>query len=183
MAVKDLLLQLDDSAACAARVEAAIDLAVRHGAHLAGLCLVPEFVPASFAHGYLVPEVEATIARHVEERAAAIAARFEAAARRHNVPVESRRLQGHASAFVELIGRQARYADLVIMGQADPDQAIPGGELAEQVMMTCGRPVLLVPISARRPGSGGGCWSAGTPAARRRARCMTLCRCWPRPSR
>ncbi len=44
MAYKDLLVHVDDSNACKARIDAAIELASRFDAHLTALYLVPEII-------------------------------------------------------------------------------------------------------------------------------------------
>ena len=45
---------------------------------------------------------------------------------------------------------QARYADLVVLGQFDPNSAVPGvmPNFPESVLMNCVRPVLLLPTEA-----------------------------------
>jgi len=51
----------------------------------------------------------------------------------------------------ETVVRQARQADLTILGQLDPDRAPPpaGRQLIEDVLMTAGRPILLIPYAGR----------------------------------
>ncbi len=43
MAYKDLLVHVDDTRSCAARLQAAVDLAAAHEAHLTGVYIIAEF--------------------------------------------------------------------------------------------------------------------------------------------
>ena len=48
------------------------------------------------------------------------------------------------------VALHARYADLVVVGQEDPDSDRPGaGAVVEQAVFTSGRPVLVVPFAGR----------------------------------
>ena len=49
MAYRDLLVHVDDTKACAGRVDAAVNLAASREAHLTGVYIVSEPSPASFA--------------------------------------------------------------------------------------------------------------------------------------
>lgn len=65
----------------------------------------------------------------------------------------------------------ARYADLVVMGQRDvqaADARVPAG-LVEDVVLSCGRPVLILPYAGRFPSVGSRvlvAWNASREAAR-----------------
>ena len=63
---------------------------------------------------------------------------------------------------------QARYADLVVVGQADPEPTATPSDLPETVALATGRPVLVVPhIGAKPPGKTVLlCWNASREAAR-----------------
>jgi len=169
MAFRDILLLTDDHSACERRTAAAIDLALRSGAHLVGLRLlsmpsVPGFVAAQMPAA--VREAQQTI-----DRAAAAQARqrFEEAARRaglsyewRDVPVES----GHGA---EPISLQARYADLLIVGQSDDEATAEERALVETLLVACGRPVLVIPSIGAPPGFGRKpivAWDARREAAR-----------------
>ena len=49
MAYKDLLVHVDDTRSCAARLQAAVDLAAAHEAHLTGVYIIADPSPAVFA--------------------------------------------------------------------------------------------------------------------------------------
>jgi nucleotide-binding universal stress UspA family protein len=74
----------------------------------------------------------------------------------------------------ETVVRRARHADLVILGQVDPAHPPPpaGRQLVEDVLMTSGRPILVIPYIGRffLRGSAPTFASAGITAVRRRER-------------
>lgn len=167
---KTLLVHLDNSASCAGRVAAALDLAARFDAHLVGLAVtvepvVPTFVMAQIPTSTLESQREALRARSDE----AIAA-FESAAAKAGRSVESRRALAFTEELPETVALHARYADLVVMGQHDPDDAnsLSAGTL-EQCLMGAGRPVLVVPYIGAKAGFGRNAllaWDASREAAR-----------------
>jgi hypothetical protein len=67
LSYKSILVQVDHAKACPARIDAAIELAVRCEAHLTGLYLMVEPTGASFARGYLPPEILEAAAAQGEE--------------------------------------------------------------------------------------------------------------------
>jgi hypothetical protein len=82
MALRNLLVHVTDTDQAARRIDAAIDLAMRHDAHLTGLGVEPTVdLPT-----YVAPEIPAEILRDIREqhraRAARAHARFEAAVKK-----------------------------------------------------------------------------------------------------
>jgi nucleotide-binding universal stress UspA family protein len=142
---KSILVQVDHTKANATRVDAAIALALRHEAHLTGLYLMVEPSGASFARGYLPPEVLANAAAQATAQANDKLAQFSAAAQRNLVPFETRIDQGFDVELTDIFSMHARYADLVVLGQEDPDDPALGRHLPEQLVLASGRPVLLIP--------------------------------------
>lgn len=67
-----------------------MDLAVAHDAHLTGVYIIAEPSPATFVRGYLPPEMLDTLHQEARERADAALAAFAAAAKRNNLPFETR---------------------------------------------------------------------------------------------
>jgi nucleotide-binding universal stress UspA family protein len=144
LSYKSILVQVDHAKACPARIDAAIDLALRYEAHLTGLYLIAEPTGASFARGYLPPEVMETISARAQERAEAGLARFRAAAERNKLAFDARIARGFDIELADIFSMHARYADLAVVGQEDPDEP-SSGNLPEQVVLGCGRAVLLIP--------------------------------------
>jgi nucleotide-binding universal stress UspA family protein len=148
MSLKDLVVLIDDSRSNDARVALALNLARTHEAHLAGVHLLtnPDVPP------YLDSTVIREIVRQQREKTAATAAmlerKFREESRRQGVAAEWRAVRD----FYEEGIVQARYADLVITGQNDPD-VLPPRLLADTspalLAMTSGRPVLAVPYAGQ----------------------------------
>jgi nucleotide-binding universal stress UspA family protein len=143
MTYKNLLVHLDDSRSCARRVAFAIDLAAAHEAHLTGLYVIAEASPSAFM---LPPGVMNDLQRQGRERADAALADFGEAARRNRVAFEARLDRVLYTEIADAVLTNARYADLAILGQNDPDEPTPGPRyLPEEVALGGGRPVLIVP--------------------------------------
>jgi nucleotide-binding universal stress UspA family protein len=145
MALKNLLVHVDDSKSCAARVGAAIELAIVHDAHLTGVYVISDPTPAAFAGGYLPPEMLDTLQQGARERADAALARFTEVARRNQISFESRVDRVLYTALAEALATNARYADVAILGQADPDDSETPRYLPEEVTLASGRPSLVIP--------------------------------------
>lgn len=147
MSWKDILVYLDDSRSEETRLALAIDIARRNKAHLIGLYgIMPtalQIAPGLGGSGELEQmQLSAALSEKEHEGATAAEARFTQSLRAAGIGGEWRLLEG---AVAELATRHARYADLTILGQTDPDAVghIPG--LPEKILTGAGRPVLLVP--------------------------------------
>lgn len=145
MAYKDLLVHLDDTKGCAARVDAAIALAIAHEAHLTGVYVVTDPSPASFVQGYLPPDLLDGLQRQEREGADAALARFAEVAKRNQISFEARIDRVLYTAIVEALATNGRYADLVILGQADPEDTEGPTYLPQEVTLSSGRPSLVMP--------------------------------------
>jgi len=169
MAYKDLLVVLDATPACATRLDVAIGLARRFEAHLTGLHV--------FTNPYIPPYVAAQIpaeaieAQRDAQRAQSEKLRvgFEAALSSAGVNGEWRQAEGNVN---ELAGLNARYADLVVVGQTEPETAGEPGtsdDLPEHLALDAGRPMLVVPYAGKFPEIGKRillAWNASREAAR-----------------
>lgn len=149
MGYQTIVVHVDRAPNSEARMALAAQLAVMDESHLVGVAFtgVPRYMRAGglFEHGGALIE---DYMNHACQRAAAALGRFEAIAARAGIASrEQRRLDEDAYSG---LCQQARYADLLVLGQADPDDREEGGllqDLPEHVVMHCGRPVLLVPRS------------------------------------
>ena len=171
MSYKDLLVVLDSDAPARWRIEIAAALAERFAAHLVALYPLP--VPEAPRHfGYydpalLNPFFEEWRAR-AREAADKTRALFDRITGLRGVSAEWREIPEGADADPAI---HARYADLTILGQLDPD----GGESdtlqphPEQVAIASGRPILVVPYAGNFPNVGQRVvigWNASREAAR-----------------
>lgn len=146
MSYKDLLVHLDDSEACAKRVEAAVRLAAEHGAHLTGFYPIIEIPLLSYIETQLAPEVWAGIHAEAKARAEMALGAFRAAAERSGVAHAARTGRALDTTLSAVVGVHARYADLIVLGQVDRSEPPPvGPHLPEEVLLASGRPALVVP--------------------------------------
>ena len=178
MDYKTILVHLDCGARRSERVELAFKLADRYDAHLVGLFAVSALRMPS----YVRPDTSATLLA-TQERLRAEAARqaeteFRAAMARHGgVKAEWRASKTDALGAVQL---NARYSDLVVIGQRDRDTddetgIAPG--FVDELALSCGRPVLLVPYAGRYSDTGKRAlvaWNASAEAARAVADALPL---------
>ena len=105
--------------------------------------------------------------RRLDELEARSQAQAEAAGR----SLECRRVSCYPVDLPEFISLHARYADLLVLGQTDPDEKdwIGGHHLPEQVVLSAGRPIMVVPYIGAPKGFGKNvliAWDSGREAAR-----------------
>ncbi len=152
MPFKNLLVHLDDSAPCAGRLEAAIDLALAHGAHLTGLYVIAEPELPGSVLGLLPPSTLAEHRRAREDLARQAATRFAQATARPGLVADCRTercAEVHVPATLAL---HARYSDLTVLGQPEPGNGIPGARrIVEDCIFGSGRPVLVAPFIGAQP--------------------------------
>jgi nucleotide-binding universal stress UspA family protein len=144
MGLKDLLVHVDNDPACRSRIDVAVTLAARHGAHLTGIHAMgwPRFP------GYVEMELPPTFLenqrRQLEEQARRAEAHFQEGVRRGGLLGEWRVAEGDITGSVRL---HARYADLTVVGQGLDLGGAPQelARLPEELALGVGRPVLVVP--------------------------------------
>lgn len=146
MPFKDLLVQVDGSKAAPARYRAAIKLALDHGAHLTGLCLAVEPpIPATIM-GMVPPDIIESQHQAIKEQAESAAASFRLSVEQAGLSGECRIVQVLDFDAVDIFVEHARHVDLAILGQADPEEgSLLKESFAADVVMGCGRPVMVVP--------------------------------------
>jgi nucleotide-binding universal stress UspA family protein len=179
MSYKDLLVVLNSEPSVRERVDLAAALAERFAAHLVGLYPLP--MPEAPRHvGYYDPALLdpflAEWRRRARQEASNVRAAFEHAASLRGVSAEWREIPAGPEADPAL---HARYADLAILGQLDPDRG--DSELTkprpEQVALVSGRPVLVVPYAGHFDSIGRRvlvAWNASREAARAVSDAMPL---------
>ncbi len=156
MPYRTIVIHTDCGPNSEARVALAAGLALRQDAHLVGAAMTG--VPRYMRAGSLFEGSGVMIGDYLKaagERAERALAQFEEVAARLGVASrEQRRIDDDAYAGLCL---QARYADLLVLGQADParrDESALLQDLPEYLVMNCGKPVLLVPRSGQFDGAG-----------------------------
>ncbi len=150
--LRDVVVYVDGRADNTGTLEFAAALAFEHGAHLIGVFIQPELA---------LSRIEA------DRRAL-----FESVARRHGIRSEWRLVPDSSESPVH-----ARYGDLAVVARQDPaDQQIGPVGLVESLVLTSGRPTIVLPprctaTRSRRIVVG---WNAGREATRAVADALPL---------
>lgn len=170
MSYKTILVHCDASPATAHRVLLAAELSWRFGSHLVGMHTCPPFeAPPLFESGTSMDGLYTVYDESMKADKAAARAIFDKAIGSKVQSIEWRSVEGYADDQLVL---QARYADLVVLGQSNPRGAkgIPvPAHLPEAVAMSTGRAVLVVPYigAPKTPGKTVMvCWNSSREAAR-----------------
>ena len=168
MALKDIIVPIDTTDACASRVEAAVALATAHDSHVTGVAVM--YRP------YIPPHAEVEISADIlemrqtalEEAAEQAGAAFQARMEEAGVSAGWRIVEGDP---IDVLSSQARYGDLLVVSQnPSAGDMFPGGhEMPDRVILSAGRPVLVVPYIYKGGAIGNRAlvaWDAGRMAAR-----------------
>jgi nucleotide-binding universal stress UspA family protein len=146
MAYKDLLVHLDDSKSCRKRVDAAVRLAGQHGARLTGVYPIVEIPLLNYIREQIPRDVQASMDAEAQRQAETALESFREAAERGGIGYETRTDHALETTLSSVLSMHARYADLVILGQVNPDEPpYAGPHLPEEVVLASGRPILVVP--------------------------------------
>jgi nucleotide-binding universal stress UspA family protein len=175
MGLRDLVVLLDGSTRNEANLAIAVGLARQHDAHLTGLCPLELLLPAdmSFALGgypdlWALPEFAKQIESQARTKAAVTEAKFRDLLRREG-------LMGdwvfETGSLIQAVTRRSHAADLMVIGQVDPDNPPPqvARTLIEDLLMTAGRPLLIIPYAGHFGSIGSNTlvgWTATREAAR-----------------
>ncbi len=152
MALRDLLVYLDQTDRALVRLRLAVDLARRHGSWLTAL-YAREWNPGQLAHrktaelagqplgemARLDHDVEASI----DDSADRLRSELERLAAHYGLRTEWRNANGEPSVALP---QHARYADLCVLDVDTPAGSTSAGyRFSEEMLFTAGRPVLFVP--------------------------------------
>ena len=147
MALKNILVHVTDSDQSKRRVSAALDLAMRHDAHLTGIAVAPTIDLPTYAAPEIPENVLQDIRAQHRARAAKAHEHFETAAQRAGWAerIDWLSTQGDP---VEILSLMARYSDLTVVGQSSPPNT-PNGEMtiAHELVLQAGRPILVIPFA------------------------------------
>jgi nucleotide-binding universal stress UspA family protein len=150
MSYKTVLVHVDESAHASERIKIAAAIAMAENAHLIGTAVTG--ASRYLVQARMLAEMDPNLREHLgflRERARRGLEEFEAAVQRIGMPsFEKRLVDDEAGGGICL---QARYADLVVIGQNDPDEVSPVvmPDFPQYVVLNSGRPVLLVPCVGR----------------------------------
>src|SRR5258706_15577718 len=141
--IKDLVVNLTVGTDRDPAAQYAISIAAKFEAHIAGIAFAYDpVIPPTVMDGLSSSWVDALRA---ENRAAAQEAvdRFEAAAKREGLSAERRIIEANLGRAANLFARLARRFDLAVIGQTDPERALPDDLLIEAAWFGSARPVVV----------------------------------------
>jgi len=151
--LKNILIHLDKSKQSASRLQTAIALASRHGAHLTAMYVVshpqiPSYIEAQIGGDFIADQVRAA-----RGEGQAVLDDFEKRAADEGLKFESRLVEG---VLDECLIEQGRYFDLIVVGQYDPEDSglYSVDNMPDRLIMSVGRPVLVVPYAGSFPAVG-----------------------------
>ena len=176
MALKDLLVYVDQTKDSIVRLRLAVDLAARHDSHLTAL-YVREWSRAQLdarkaaelglQSSTSMRDLDRSTDASIEAGADRLRATLLQLTQDRGVRAELRCIDGIAATVVP---QYARYADLCILGQEEPEgSASISYTFSEQLLFVTGRPVLFVPSSSALDTIGRHivvAWNSSRPAAR-----------------
>ena len=176
MALKDILVAVDEGEVAAERIAYAAALASSFDAHLTGLfvTVAPE-IPA-YVMAQLPADARGIQVEEGKRKAAEARGMFEQAAAKAGLTSRCEWMQedGMPTERTALLGR---YADLIVAGQSDPEAPVVGAVEIAELILSGGRPVLLVPYAFRRQRLGEHvliAWNGSREAARAVADAMPI---------
>lgn len=181
MSYKTIAVHVNNSRHLLNRIEFAAQLANSESAHLVGVTSTAS-VPASLYLASITGEGAAVMGAYsntLKEYAVTSLANFEAAAAQAGVVSYEKRLYDEDAG--EALSLQSRYSDLLIVGQPDPQEKVPGeaGDTLEYVLLNSGCPVLIAPHETTASTLGQRvviAWNGGAEVARAVAASLPLLR-------
>ena len=178
MTYKTILVHCDAGPKASQRLTVAGELAKRYSAHLVGVYARPPLqAPIFFEGGMAMDGLFAAYEASADADQAAALEAFQKAMKGHHVSHEWRVTEGFIDTELAI---QARYADLLVVGQTDPDAQTPTpSDLPEAVVLSTGRPTLVVPHIGVRSPPGETimlCWNASRESARAAADALPFLR-------
>ncbi|GAB2877167.1 universal stress protein [Pseudoduganella ginsengisoli] len=148
MAYRSILVHVDETPRVAERIRYAVELALQDDGHLLGVALTG--ISRVLYQNAILDEQDPNLALHLNflrERANRALEQFAPLVQRLGLQsFEQRVVDDDPGAGLSLL---ARHADLVVIGQADPEHVatVAGTEFPAQVLTNSGRPVLVVPYA------------------------------------
>jgi nucleotide-binding universal stress UspA family protein len=141
MAIRDILLFIDDGKTNAQRIQAAICLAKQHEANLTGVAL------GSMKPVHAPNDSDQANARMGEKMAQKLVEEFTQTAAEHGVEVTTIIIYGNSLNSAQKMSHYARNFDIVMLSQPNPahDNYARLMEFAKRVLLHSGRPVFFMP--------------------------------------
>ncbi len=170
MSYKTILVSLNEVARLPELTAAAAALARQTGAHISGLYVVPAVQVYPSVGFEAAPQVFEGNRSYFKDNAAKVKLGFEEVMRREGFSFDFHQIDAHTPVIADEVIAQGRSCDLVLLSATNPDE-ITGVErdFVEQVVMSAGRPVIVLPFKGDAVLSTGEIvigWDGGREAAR-----------------
>lgn len=120
MEIKNILIHLDHSNGCRNRLSAGFDLARRFEAKIEGLFVVPEYYFPSYVEAQVGVDLVREISDNAVARARDTVATYRQLADDSRVNFDAQVVEGP---LISVLREHSKYADLLLLGQDDPDDA------------------------------------------------------------
>ncbi len=147
MSYKTILVHVDVGAKAADRVEIAARLAETYDAHLVGVHALTQIRLQGAVYAQAASIIDEAMKRAAVDSAKRSEAAFNEGVKRVGwSKVEWRASARDASLVLPL---HARYADMVVIGQAGREDTGVAADLPDQIALTAGRPMLVVPYAGK----------------------------------
>ena len=155
MALKTILVPLEESEALSSVLETSLILARRYGSYIEGLNVrraLSGLILAGAEGGFATsPDLEERFTREAEEQARRVRGQFEAFMRKHGIPGGPDG-EGPWAAVVDevwegadVVGSRSRVFDLTVLGRPVRGAPAPALTTLETILFESGRPVLIAP--------------------------------------
>lgn len=145
-AYKTVLVHVNDERRADRLISFAAEFAEGQGAHLIGLFVVPLPVVLNEWPDVAVAEMMETQRKAYREEGKRVAEKFREKTKLMSKPAEWRLVESPYASVDQTVVQNARAADVVIVAQADKNWHLTTTlDATENVVMECGRPVLVVP--------------------------------------
>jgi nucleotide-binding universal stress UspA family protein len=146
MAIKNILIHIDNSAACENRVNTAIQLAGQHEAQIAGIFVIPDFPAPTYYEAQISADIIAEIDKEALEAAKITQRKYVDMADKAGFPLTIAIEKGN---LISVLDEYARFTDLLVLGANDPEDPENMSEaLADNMVLEAGAPCLIVPRSS-----------------------------------
>ncbi|MDH3713596.1 MAG: universal stress protein [Gammaproteobacteria bacterium] len=167
MAIKDLLVYVDNDEQCANRLQFAVQMATHCEARLSGVYVRRQLEIPSYADVQIPQDVLAAGEKQLMEMSGAARNTFQKGVEGSSLDSEFHQLKG---VLPEVLSTSMHYADLAIVAQRHPGQ----GDLnvhysPEPLLFQAGRPLVIVPHTGEFTYSSGKvvvAWNTSAPSAR-----------------
>ena len=145
MAIKNILIHIDNSSACEYRVQVAIQLALQHNAQLSGINVIPEFPEPTYYEAQISADIILEIDRKALESALITQRKYIKLANEAGLSLSVAIEKGN---LISILDEYARFTDLLILGKNYPEDPQNLSEaLADNMVLEAGAPCLIVPCS------------------------------------